>query len=223
MLFSRLHRRLRAADLGITYGGRSRFPFKLLFLLVALIVIVFILSQRIGALIVKMSEWMVTDTINVTVNDAIYETIEDSGTDYSDIITLQKDGSGKITALRTNMAFVNRLQTQIVNKIYESIPDAENEIIPIPIANILGSRVFSGVGPYIPVKVLSVTNVKPAFSSAFLSAGINQTKHQILLDIDVELSVLVPGYQGVTYVHSQVVIAETVIVGEVPNTYIDFN
>ena len=224
MLFLRLRRRVRSSgEISRPYGRKTSFPFSVLFLLITILFIIYFLSQRIGALIVKMSEWMIADTIVVLVNDAIYDKVEEFNTEYDDIITLQTDSTGKITALSTNMAYVNRLQTQIVNKIYETIPDAAHEIIHVPLANILGSRVFSGSGPCIPIKVLSVTNVKPKFTNVFTSAGINQTRHQIFLDIDIELSVLVPGYKGITHIYSQVIIAETVIVGDVPHTYIDFN
>ena len=224
MLFPRLRRKLRASRVKLKpYGRKNSFPFFLFSILVAVLLCIFLLSQKIGAKIVKMSEWIITDSIAILVNDAIYDEIEESGTDYNDIITFQKDSDGNITALSTNMSYVNKLQTKVVNMIYDMLPSAETEIIKVPLGNILGSKLFSGSEPYIPIKILSVTNVNPTFENNFTSAGINQTRHQILLNIDIELSVLVPGYTGIANVKTQVLIAETVIVGQVPNTYVDFN
>ena len=213
MLFSKLRRlRLKTPRFRVLY-----------ILLAAVVIFAIYVSRQIGAMIIKQSEWIITDSIAILVNDAIYSELEESGTDYTDIITINTDSEGNITALTTNMAYINRLQTRIVNIIYELIPDAETEVIDVPIGNILGSKLFAGADAYIPVKVLSVTNVNPSFSGSFSSAGINQTRHRINLHINIELSVLVPGYSGIANVDTDVVIAETVIVGKVPDTYIDFN
>lgn len=191
--------------------------------LAAIAVSVYLISQRVGELIIKLSEWKITDSIDILVNDAIYDKIEELNTKYSDIVTFERDNNGKITALATNMAYVNVLKTQIINEIYEKIPDAEEDTVYVPIANIIGSKIFSGTGAYIPVKILSVTNIDSELKNEFSDAGINQSYHRIFFDIDVELAVLIPGYKGSVTVSKRVLIAETVIVGDVPNTYLNLN
>lgn len=210
-------------ELGSSHKNKSSFPIVFFIFLILLTALLISAAQRLGKMIIKLSEWVITDTITVQINDAVYEEIEKYKTEYTDIITFEKDSEGKITALKTNIAYVNRLQTKIINKIYEVIPYAETEIIEVPVANLIGSKLFAGNKPYIPVKVISVTNVNPSFENDFSDAGINQTRHRIILNIDVELSVLVPGYSGLAYVQTAVPIAETVVVGDVPETYIDFN
>ena len=99
----------------------------------------------------------------------------------------------------------------------------ESQVIEIPLGNLFGSKLFSGTGPYIPVKIMSVTSVNSSLENEFLSVGINQTMHKIYIDAIIDLSVMVPGYESVVSVSTTVLIAETVIVGKVPDTYIDFN
>ncbi len=188
-------------------GGRNPAPILFLIIISVVLIVAFIISQKVGELIIKLSEWIITDTISVLVNDSINENIDELGTQYNDIVIFEKDEAGKITALTTNMAYINKLQTKIINDIYATIPDAETEIIYIPVSNIIGSKLLSGILPEIPVKILSVTNVNPSFSNNFSSAGINQTRHQIILNIEIELSVLVPGYTGITTVNTQMIIA----------------
>ena len=91
----------------------------------------------------------------------------------------------------------------------------------IPIGSFLMPEVFSGRGPCIPVQILSIRNSDASFTSSFSEAGINQTLQQMNLIVCVDVSVLVLGKTNYFSVSSQVVVAETIIVGQVPNTYLD--
>lgn len=164
-----------------------------------------------------------TQVINATsdlINDSIDAQIASGDIQYDRIVYFEKDLNGRITALKTNMSEVNRLKTGILNLINDEILALDSSDIGIPIGNLLLPEMFSGRGWTIPVQIISIRNSDASFSSSFSEAGINQTLHQLTMHIIVDISVLVLGKAEVFSVNSQVVVAETIIVGDVPETYL---
>lgn len=164
-----------------------------------------------------------TQVKNVTsdlINDAIDVQIENGTIQYDRIVYFEKDLSGNITALKTNMSEVNRLKTDILNLINDEILDLDSSDLGIPLGNLVLPEFLSGKGPDIPVHILAIRNSDASFSSNFTQAGINQTLHQLKLHVSVDVTLLVWGRADSYTIESQVVVAETVIVGQVPNTFL---
>ena len=162
-----------------------------------------------------------TQVINATsdlINDAIARQIELGDVTYDRIVYFEKDLNGKITALKTNISEVNRLKTDILNIINDEILALDTQDLGIPIGSLLLPELFSGRGVQIPVQILSIRNSDASFSSNFTQAGINQTLQQINMQVSVDVAILVMGETEIFNVNSQVVVAETIIVGEVPDT-----
>ena len=162
--------------------------------------------------------------INATsdlINDAIDRQIELGNIQYDRIVYFEKDLDGKITALKTNMIEVNRLKTAILNIINDEILEMDNARLGIPVGNLILPEMLAGRGPQIPVDILSIRNSDAAFESFFTEAGINQTLQQLTMEISVDVSILVLGRSESFTVSSQVVVAETIIVGQVPDTFFD--
>ena len=178
-----------------------------------------IFYARARPILIELAESAVTDVVVFAVNDVIDDTLAEGDLNYEKLVTLEKDESGNITALVTNMAMINSLQTKISNGVTESVKDKVMTTLEIPMGNIIGGPLFSGRGPMIPVRILSITDVRTKFSNSFLSAGINQTRHKIMLEITVDIDMLVPGCTTSTVVTIETAIAETVLVGQVPNIY----
>ena len=97
----------------------------------------------------------------------------------------------------------------------------DNARLGIPVGNLILPEMLSGRGPQIPVDILSIRNSDAAFESFFTEAGINQTLQQLTMEISVDVSILVLGRSESFTVSSQVVVAETIIVGQVPDTFFD--
>ena len=127
----------------------------------------------------------------------------------------------KITALKTNIGEVNRLKTDILNIINDEILALDNSDIGIPLGSLFLPELLSGRGPSIPVHILSIRNSDANFHSRFTQAGINQTLHQVTMEVSIDVAVLVLGQTTSFTMESEVVVAETVIVGDVPNTFIN--
>ena len=162
----------------------------------------------------------VTNATSDLINDSIDQMIIKGDVRYDRIVYFEKDLSGRITALKTNMAEVNRLKTGILNLINDEILALDSDDIGIPIGSLILPEAFSGKGRMIPVQILSIRNSDAEFSSDFSEAGINQTLHQLTMQISVDIVVLVLGQSQNFSVTGQVVVAETVIVGDVPETYL---
>ena len=164
-----------------------------------------------------------TQVMNVTsdlINDAIDRQIEDGAIAYDRMVFFEKDLDGRITALKTNMGLVNRLKTDTLNRINDEIMALDSDYIGIPLGSLFLPELLAGKGPRINVRVLSIRNSEADFLSRFSEAGINQTLHQLTLLVSVDVAVLVLGKTESFTVESEVVVAETVIVGTVPDTYL---
>lgn len=139
---------------------------------------------------------------------------------YGDLVTLERAEDGGIAALTSNMAQANVLRAQLLDAALAAL-DALGELeISIPLGTILGWDLLSGRGPSIKVKALYTGTASAEFENQFSTAGINQTCHQIFFQIHADITVLLPGRQCRTQVTSRVCVAETVIVGNVPETFL---
>ena len=192
------------------------------FLLLAIVTFALLMVFRIRYhdAIRELSETQVRNSTSDLINDAISRQIASGNIRYERIVYFEKDLEGKITALKTNMTEVNRLKTDILNLINDEILALDTTDMAIPVGSLIFPEFFSGRGPGIPIQILSIRNSDGSFKSYFSEAGINQTLQQLTMDVSVDVSVLVLGKAESFTVSSQVVVAETIIVGQVPNTYL---
>jgi len=163
-----------------------------------------------------------SDMITATINDKINEKMSEGQYTYDYFVNLQKDNEGNITAISANMARINTLSSEILQEVIASTNSGLHDL-SIPLGNLLGSNLLLGRGPKIPVKVLMLTSSYADFKNELTSAGINQIKHQIILEVRVQIDVLLPWEVKSTEVVSEVLIAETVLVGQVPQAYLSLN
>ena len=168
----------------------------------------------------SLAETQVKNATSDLTNDAIAKQIAAGNIAYDRIVYFEKDLNGRITALKTNIGEINRLKTDILNIINDEILALDTSDIGIPLGSLLLPEFFSGKGPVIPVRILSIRNSDAVFASDFSQAGINQTLHRLNMQVSIDVAVLVLGQASSFTVTSEVVVAETVIVGEVPDTFL---
>ena len=199
---------------------RIRQVFRFLCLLVVIAVVLFgIFRIRYRDVIRTLSETQVRNSTSDLINDAIDRQIETGNIQYDRIVYFEKDLDGRITALKTNMSEVNRLKTDILNIINDEILALDTSDIGLPLGSLFFPEFLSGRGPTIPVTIISIRNSDAAFESHFTEAGINQTLQQLTMTVSVDVAILVLGGTELFTVSSQVVVAETIIVGQVPDTF----
>ena len=191
-----------------------------LVLLLITFVLLLLLRRKYDAVIVELTRTQVTNATSDLINDAISQQIASGDIAYDRIVYFEKDLNGQITALKTNIGQVNQLKTDTLRVINDQILDTEHTQMGLPLGSLFLPELFSGKGPQIPVKILSIRNSDANFESTFTQAGINQTLHQIHMTVLVDVSVLVLGQTVSFTVSSGVVVAETIIVGAVPDTFL---
>lgn len=161
------------------------------------------------------------NAVTSIINDAVNETLSSEAISYGDLVTLEKDTAGQVTVLAANTAQLNTLRTEILGRILEQVEQLDSQELGIPLGNLTGFATASDLGPVLPVRVLTAATPTAAFEHVFTSSGINQTLHQVMLNVQVECTLLIPGGTVDTVVEAQVCAAETLLVGQVPDTYLE--
>ena len=192
----------------------------ILLLTIAAAIGLLMFRSRYRDVIRELAQTQVKNSTSDLTNDAIARQMADGIIQYDRIVYFEKDLDGRITALKTNMSEVNRLKTDILNIINDEILALDTSDIGIPVGSLVLPELFSGKGPAIPVHILTIRNSDAAFTSNFTQAGINQTLHQLIMVVSIDVAVLVLGQTVSFEMTSEVVVAETVIVGSVPNTFL---
>lgn len=139
---------------------------------------------------------------------------------YSSMITVHTNPGGQVTYLEANTPEMNRLSTEAALLTQQKLESAEAQSVSIPLGAALGMPFFSALGPRIPVKIVPVSAVSAAFFTEFESAGINQTRHKIYLSLQTTVRLVIPTGARQVKLESQVLVAESIIVGNVPGTYV---
>ncbi len=204
---------------------RSRFRgsgTKIMMLILCLVVLVFLFraAAYLRRLTGEMAMSDAIDVVTLAVNETVNRIMAEGNFSYDYFVTIEKDNEGNVAAISANMSRINAVSAQILSEV---VAAAENGVLDIrvPIGNLLGSNILMGKGPEVLVEVITLTSSFIDIENEIVSTGINQAKHKILLKIDVDVDILVPWDLLTTRVESHVLIAETVIVGQVPDTYID--
>ena len=199
---------------------RKRRRFLLFMLLCALsFFVTAAVRARIDPLIRDLAVATVDDAASNQITDAVNRLISDENIRYGDLITLEKNDTGTVTALTTNMQELNRLKNRLLSELDQEIYQIDENRISIPLGNLTGTELLSGHGPEIPVRIISVSSSDASFKGEFTEAGINQTLHRIMLEVSLDLLILLPTGTVQDHVTSDLCVAETVLLGPVPGSY----
>ena len=203
----------------------SRHPLRrlLLFLLavVLLLVIVFVaLARNLTGVVLSLAQAQARSMAIRALNEAAHELLA-AGVTYDQLMTVSTDAQGQIRLIQANTPQMNLLAARASLSAQNKISHLEEKAISVPLGSALGVALWAGAGPRIQVRILPVGTVTAGFTTEFQSAGINQTRHKISLTLTAHVSLVMP--TGSTRVEAvvQVAMAESIIVGEVPETFTD--
>lgn len=167
---------------------------------------------------VAQSENIASSIIESAINSVLYE----NGITYSSLVDIEKDDSGRVTTVKADTIKMNMLKSEIGAEISNDILETDSREISIPLGTILGISALSGKGPKIKTTVTLASNVTSTIKNTFTSAGINQTLHEIFVNVNATIYVIMPKNSATAEVNSNYCIAQTVIIGTVPETFADF-
>lgn len=191
-------------------------------LLVGLLVVALVIAaeQNLSQTMLDMAFARAYSIAVETVNRAVKQVVA-GGVGYEDLIVTQMDAQGRVSMLRANTMRMNEIATKTALLAEKELNSIENQYINIPMGAALGIRFLAGYGPRIPVQILPIGAVQTNFDTEFVSAGINQTRHKIFLSLRTTVSLIIPTGSQLVEVNSTVPIAESIIVGEVPDSFVD--
>ena len=207
----------------LRFTGRQRVLIWLTVIFTLLLALTVAVVLHMKPVVVDLATARTSNAVNRIVVAAVNDAVESGRIDYEQLVDFDKDAEGHVTALRSNMAAFNRLQASIADDILQRMAEVSSTDLAIPIGTLTGSPLLAGRGPCLRVRMQSVGTATARFDNQFSSAGINQTRHRIILDVDVHVSILLPGLTTYTKVSNEISVAETVIVGGVPETYTYFS
>lgn len=182
-----------------------------------------VVTGHLRAILGDLASTRVSNMVGRIVTEAVSDAVNSGDIQYNALISLEKNEAGGVSALVSNMAEFNRLQSAITQEILAKLGEMTDADLTIPLGTLTGSALLAGRGPAFTVRMQSTGSCSARFENQFSHAGINQTTHRILLCVDVSMSILLPGFRTGTDVSNAFSVAETVIVGEVPDTYTYFS
>ncbi len=195
--------------------------FLILFCCIFFLVIIYIyFANIVNPIILNSSEAKVRSLTLQAVNSAIADVVAESIL-YNDLVSTVTDENGKIVMLSANSILINKLSKELAKSAQNKLKNIGDEGMGIPIGNFTGIPLFVGVGPNVKVRLIPIGSIHCNFESKFESAGINQTHHRIYVNIEASVNMLLPVKSLSVKSVSQVLISESIIVGEVPSTYLN--
>ena len=177
------------------------------------------LDHEVRPVVITMAQYQARVSSILAINEAVLGELEKQEIGYEDLVTVCTDEQGMVTSVQTDAAAINRVKSQLTNAVSTRLAMMELEEVEVPIGTLLGWQIFAGRGPTIRFQVVPASFVESNITSTLESAGINQTQHKILMDFTVEMSAIIPGYTTSVEVNTQVSIADTLIIGAVPQFY----
>ena len=204
----------------MTVKRRRRLPVALLFFLAMFCLFFAAVAIFLKDLSAQIAVSDASDIVTVQINNAISDIMaeQDYSGDY--FVSFEKNTSGEVTAISSNMARINALSAKILHQVVGATENRTIEI-GIPVGNLTGISLLMGRGPNIPVQIIVLTSSRVEFNNSIVTAGINQTKHQINLEVIVDIDILVPWGTENARVVTEILIADTIVVGQVPDTYLN--
>lgn len=154
-----------------------------------------------------------------TINDAVGKVLRDNEINYDTLMSFEKSGSGSITAVKANSGQIDLLKYKVTDQAIKNLKALKNHEYGIPLGTLIGGQIFSGLGPTVYIDVEPIGSVNAQIDNKFSSAGINQTRQQIYLDVKTEIMVILASYDTKVNIETNYCIADTVIVGSVPDSY----
>lgn len=196
-----------------------------LFLIITIIILfnlfLYFFNSRILPGLIQVSQTMLKGKVVDTISQTSLDLFKDEF-DYDEMVLIDKDSEGTINLIRTNTVKLNALTSELSIKCNDELRKMGEMGVKIPFGWITKQSVFYNLGPKITIKMEPIGNIQTSYESKFESAGINQTRHKIYLNVQATIRVMLPLHSEEIEVSCQIPISETIIVGKIPSTAIDF-
>lgn len=198
-------------------NNKNKKKSKFLFIIIVIVTITIIVIRSVTPVFNRLCSDKAKSAATIITNEETTNAIKNYK--YSDFIIIHKDENGNILMLESNMKNINDVISDVAYRIQTTINDTQDEDVTISLGSFTGISILSGRGVKVPIRISTIGNVKTNVKSEFISQGINQTLHRLYLEIECEISVLTPFNTINEAIDNQLILAENIIVGEIPNAY----
>lgn len=200
----------------------TRKPILIIIMLILLIFykIISLFNKNIFPAVIELSKIRVNTEVSEVISRNSIELFSEEF-NYDEMIIIDKDKDNNINLIRANASLLNKLTSELTIKCNDELKDMGKVGIKVPISWMTSNETFYNLGPKVTVKIEPVGNIKATYNSKFESAGINQTRHIIYLNIEAVVKIVMPLRNEEIVVNSEIPVSETIIVGKTPNTAID--
>ncbi|HEY8423597.1 MAG TPA: sporulation protein YunB [Clostridia bacterium] len=205
---------------------KSKFKKRFIAISIVLAIILFIyifFQKNINPVIVAVSQKQIEALTNKAVSYAIND-IYSQNINYTDLVNIIRDEKGNVKLILANSSKLNQVTQDIAQRTYQYLDKLGEEGVKIKLGTLTGIPIFTEKGPQVTFEVLPIGSVQCELKSNFNSAGINQTHHKIYVSINADVAIIIPGLRDKKITATTIaLLAESIIVGEVPETYLTFN
>jgi len=198
---------------------RSPLPFQLLALSAVLCTVLLLLDARLHPALRSLAALQAENLAVQTLHQGAADILAENSAVYSDLIQLHTDENGAAQSVTTNALRLNQLKNELTLGLAQCMDALNRSRVSIPLGSALGVDFLAGRGPMLRVRLAMAGSLQTDFEHTFDSAGINQTRHRILLHIRTQIYILLPGQNGCETVETDFCAAETIIVGAVPEVW----
>ncbi|RKD26085.1 sporulation protein YunB [Caminicella sporogenes DSM 14501] len=206
---------------GVNYRKKNVLVFIYIIFILLLIVYGFIIvDKKIKPTVLAIAEVKANEIASRAINESIYSKITDD-IRYQDLYFIRTDNEGNVTLMQANTIMMNKLASEVARTVQDTIRNIKSPSIRVPLGNIFGSQLLAQYGPKINIDVTPIGKVNVDFTSEFEESGINQTRHKIYLIVKAQVKTIIPFSSSTILVETKVPITETIIVGKVPENYIN--
>lgn len=181
-----------------------------------------LLELRLRPMVITLAQAQAQNLVTSVVEQAFAREMNAQPDAYRQLVDIQRDETGAVTALSADMPVLNQLRTTLTADVLQALQSADVSQIQVPLGSLVDLDLLWGLGPTVKVYSMTVGTVEGEFESEFSSAGVNQTVHRIILTLKVPLTLMLPGGAAETVCETQLCVAETVIVGQVPESYLQW-
>ncbi len=191
----------------------------ILLIFIFIFAMVIVCQNNIKVMLIKASEARTRTVTAEAINDAVLVTLLQE-VKYEDLVFIDKNNEGEIVSISANSKKINSLSREITKISSGYLKEAMSQGIDLPLGSFTGIEILSGFGSKVNFKLVSISDVKCKFISRFLTVGVNQTRHSIYLNIVANVSIIMPNEDLTFSSINEVLLCESIIVGDVPDTYL---
>ncbi len=180
----------------------------------------YVFSVSLRPALIRVSQAYAKNVVSQVIDDEVKKVMLEEFFSYDKIVVISRDKDGKVTSVSANSTLINRFTNDLGISIGDELDKISRVKRKIPLSSVFGTDLFSGLGPRITVRFVPISVTNADISHTFEEAGINQTIHTVNLTVTVDMEVLIPMASSTLHINSGMPIAQTLIVGSVPGTYL---